>query len=93
MPRGRGRPGAAAPRREPRAGPAPKPLKLLRRLPGATGEFLRFCIGDGVSSVSLSGPGAAEAEKRYAGFFWGGGGRRLQVLFNVLVVSFCFRLL
>lgn len=36
MPRGRGRPGAAAPRREPRAGPAPKPLKLLRGLLGAT---------------------------------------------------------
>ena len=91
MPRGRGRPGAAAPRREPRAGPAPKPLKLLRRLPGATGEFLRLWIGDGGGSVSLSGPGVAEAEKRYAGFF--GGGRSLEVLFNVFVVSFCFRLL
>ena len=44
-----------------------------------------------MSSVSLSGPDAAEAEKRYAGFF--GGGRSLEVLFNVLVVSFCFRLL
>ena len=44
-----------------------------------------------MSSVSLSGPHAAEAEKRYAGFF--GGGRSLEVLFNVLVVSFCFRLL
>ncbi|XP_046799293.1 uncharacterized protein LOC107050073 [Gallus gallus] len=49
VPRGRGRPGAAAPRREPRAGPAPKPLKLLRRLPGATGEFLRLWIGDGAA--------------------------------------------
>ncbi|XP_040530938.1 uncharacterized protein LOC121111202 [Gallus gallus] len=64
VPRGRGRPGAAAPRREPRAGPAPKPLKLRRRLPGATEEFLRLWIGDGGGSVSLSGPDAAEAAKR-----------------------------
>ena len=35
-----------------------------------------------MSSVSLSGPDAAEAEKRYAGFFGGDGALRFSLMFS-----------
>ena len=42
-----------------------------------------------MSSVSLSGPGAAEAEKRYAGFLGGGDGAfRFSLMFS-LMFSWC----
>ena len=82
-------PATAAPRPELSARPAPKPLKLLRGLPGAT-EVLgavpsRVCR----SRVRFSSaPGAVGAGKHREGPRWK---RSFGAVFNVLCFVFIFR--
>ena len=87
VPRGRGRPGTAAARREPGARPAPTPFKLRRRLPGASRWVLRILRLRGWISflfpvLALRGLKSGDLLCK-----WGAG-----ILFNVLCLLSSFRL-